>query len=170
MYIFSQTLVRPKAASPAGGSGSACRRSTDAPHWSAGSTTRTGVGGGRWLQLRRTRGAGNAPPEAAAPPAQPASPPGSLARSGHGQGRGRGSAVASRGETAPSPHRAQCPQSVSLVIPSPRGRTPSLERWCGLPRSLQTAGAFSGQALFGARASRPAGVLRGKGPGSGCLL
>lgn len=133
-----------------------------------GAPTCMGVGGGRWLQFRRTRGAGNALPKAAAPPAQPASPPGSLARSEQGQGRGRGLAVASQGDTAPSPHRAQCPQwgpAHESGHPKSQRQNPSLERWCGLLCFLHTAGAFPGQALFGARASQPAGVLRGKGLG-----
>ncbi|XP_014401208.1 PREDICTED: translation initiation factor IF-2-like [Myotis brandtii] len=117
LYIFFRTLARPKAA------GWGCRLCLQTQHrrstLEGGEHHLHGGGWGRWLQLRRTRGAGNAPPEAAAPPAQPASPPGSLARSGPGRGRGRGSAGASQGEMAPSPHRAQCPHGRSVPCSVP---------------------------------------------------
>lgn len=154
LYIVFQTLA-PRAAWP--GVPALPADAADVPHWGAGSTTCTGVGGGRWLQLR-TWGAGNAPPKAAAPPAQPASPPGSLARSGQGQGRAGAQQLPLRERwppvltelsvhSVPSRRHLQRPP-VSLVIPSPQGRTPSLQRWCGLLRSLQPAGAFSDQAIL----------------------
>lgn len=172
MYIFSQTLVRPKAARlgvPALPADAAqtlhtgVRGAPPAPGWVGGDGSSSGELGAQGTPLPKLR------------LHQPSLP--HLRAAWLGRDTARAGAEAQQlplGEGRPpvptelSVHSGRLP--VSLVIPSPRGRTPSLERWCGLPRSLQTAGAFSGQALFGARASRPAGVLRGKGPGSGCLL
>lgn len=81
----------------------------------------------------------------------------SLAGSGQGQDGERQPSVPTElrghsGWRVPSRRHLQWTSAslpVSLVIPNSRGRTPSVERWCGLLRSLHTAGAFSGQALFG---------------------